>query len=493
MRMALAVWLVCASAAVSAGEAKPADKPEAPERKSLLWPVFGTKSGKDSKALVVFPLVCYGRKPGESHLIVLPVYARREKDGSKAEVFFPVFARFSGKKSLEPYVSAPRLVKWVDTDEARAIELPGIRIGKGKPNSDDPYTIVDLLNFGGMAKLIEVRRAKDGWSVDFLSVLGGKPAAEAPEPGATVTALTALGVPLAGYRSKPKASAFHLFPILAFGRDEEEERRYFHLWPLFGTTKAGKSRTWTTASPLVARRVEPEKSSFRIFPILWTGKDAKEDEEYIHVWPLIGRHRKGKTHTWSAADPVFVYSHEEGECRYAAAVPLFAYFNQPADGRRGVVALPVVALRKGKEDEEVSDLAVLPLFWLHRDPQRKVKVTQVLPFLWASRRNQSSRGSATAVVLARAEAVARGPASRLLARPRARGESLLAVAVRLLGPQGRAATRLDGARPHQVRMVGAAEQRARRLSTSRTPAPPRSWRGCSRRACRVRTGRRWRG
>lgn len=390
MRTAMALWLACAAVLAGAAESTPAEEPKkAHARTSLLWPVFGTKTTEDSETGVYIPLVCYGKGPDESHLAVLPVYLRREKDESRAELFFPLFARFGGKTTLPPYGGIPHLVTWTDTDEARTLALPILRVGKGDPKSEAPYTIVDLLNFGGLAKLLEVRRGKDGWSVDVLSVLSGSPVSKAPGPGAKVTALTALGVPLLGYRSKAKASLFHIVPFLAVGRDDEQERRYFHLWPLFGTSRTGESRSWAVASPLVARRVEPGKSSFYVFPVVWVGRDGEDDSEYVHVWPLVGWRRKGKLRSWTLADPLFAYSHEEGAARYAAALPVFAWLNQPPDGRRGVYAFPVVSMRKGEGDEEVSDLAVLPLFWLRRDKAAKTQATQVLPLFWG--RNEETK------------------------------------------------------------------------------------------------------
>ena len=391
MRFVLTV-LLAASIAVAAEKAKPPEKAEAEARTTLLWPIWGSKTSEDGGTTVIFPFLCYGKGRESSHLAILPVYARREKEGSKAELFFPVLGRYTGKTALEPFASIPSLITWMTTEEAATVEIPGIRVGTGSPGSEDAYGIVDLANLGGLFKLLEVRRSKKGWSVELLSVLSGEGMEEQPCEGATVSALRVLGLPLVGYRGDDTSSAFHLVPVLAFGRDKEKDRRYFHVWPLFGTMREGEARSWAIAAPLVGRSVEPKKRSFYIFPVVWTGSDEEKDEGYVHVWPFVGHRRKGKVQTWSVAAPLFAYRHEEGEPRYIAALPVFARFNNPPDGRKGFYLFPVVSTRSGKEGEEATNFAVVPFYWRHSDRKAKVTVTQVLPFLHAH--NEEQRGHA---------------------------------------------------------------------------------------------------
>ena len=72
------------------------------------------------------------------------------------------------------------------------------------------------------------------------------------------------------------------------------------------------------------------------------------------------------------------------------AVPLFACFREHGQPD-GIIVPPFVKLSRRQKGGDATHLAVVPLFWLYRDPIKKTEVTQILPVLWARDDEAKSR------------------------------------------------------------------------------------------------------
>ena len=371
-------------------------------------------------------------RPHDSYLFVVPFYGQRKKANSHAELFFPLFSTVQGEPEMEPYALVPHLATRVDTDKERAVRVlgPTLRLGKGAPTSEKPYAIADVVNLGGLLKLVEFRSDAKAVNVDALSVLSFRGASRAPKPYTRIEGPSVFGLPLFSHLDHGTWSSTHLFPVLWHGRDKRG--RYLYVWPLAGVTRKGEhERAYSAAWPLVIyRRNEdkdtrlfgfpcmlagyrrsPERRSCWALPLAMFGKDT--DGSYIRMlMPLyLDYRRKAKRARFIL--PLHGFYEDGKGCRrdfFLGNVLGYAR-KEGTDWRQYDLLWPIAAYRKStdethsrllpvwwhtRDSREELHLACPPLFIRYRD-KRETNVVS-FPFVWYNREHHKKADRRSLVV-----------------------------------------------------------------------------------------------
>lgn len=462
-----------------------------------LWPLFEWERGPDKRKLHVFPVVWSGEKGKDRYLFIVPLYGQRKKADSHAELFFPLFSTVDGKAELEPYALVPHLATFVNTDKQKTLRVlgPVLRAGKGDPNADDPYAItdivnlggllkiletrrddkgadvnllaalpfkgsakrpkpgwsvagpgvvswrtfklgridreskppygtVDVLNLGGLLKVLESRRSKDGTNVEFASVLSFDKAAEAPKRGSGFAGPSLFGLAPIRHKSDDAKSKTHVFPVLWRGRSEGGE--YFHLWPIFGVNKEGTTkRMYSVGFPLlIYAEADAKDSRLFGFPLMLCGYYRSSDSKNCWALPLAFFGRKGEDH-FRMVMPVY-FDFKEGTQRAKHIIPIHGFYDDGKGYRRDFVLGNIFGYaRKKQTDWKQFDLAwpiaayrtamdeshnrLLPIWWhskkgqerldlfcppllIHSRDNAKRKVVS-FPFVWYTHKYAKDDGS----------------------------------------------------------------------------------------------------
>ena len=384
-----------------------------------LWPLLDWEAGQKRTRLHMFPFLWFGAKPEDTYLFVVPFYAQRKKADSHAELFFPLFSTVQGEPEMEPYALVPHLATRVDTDKERAVRVlgPTLKLGKGAPTSDKPYTIADLLNLGGLLKLAEFRSDAKAVNLDALSVLSFRGSRRAPKPYTRIEGPSIFGLPLFSHLDHGTWSSTHLFPVLWHCRGKRG--RYLYVWPLAGADREGEHERWYWAAwPLLIYNRDDEKDTRLLgFPCMLAGYSGSPKSRYCWALPLAmfgkdadGSHirmlmplyfdykRKGRQARFILPVHGF-YDDGEGYRRDFVLGNLFGYARKAGtDWRQYDLLWPIAAYRKSKDETHsrllpvwwhIKDsrgelhLACPPLFMRYRD-KRETNVVS-FPFVWYSR------------------------------------------------------------------------------------------------------------
>ena len=253
-----------------------------------LWPLLDWESGRDKKRLHMFPLIWYGDKPGDRYLFVVPLFGQRKKANCHADLFFPLFSTVRGGAELEPYALVPHLATRVNTDREQTVRVlgPMLRFGRGNPGKENAYTITDVMNLGGLLKLVEHRSNEKATNLGLLAALPLERPKRAPMSDTRIEVLSALDLHAISHRRGEDWARTHIFPF--FWKGHHQRGDYVHVWPLFGLHRKGEhERQYSVAWPLLIYKRNVEKGRrFFSFPLGLAGYNERPKHRCAWLVPL---------------------------------------------------------------------------------------------------------------------------------------------------------------------------------------------------------------
>lgn len=200
----------------------------------------------------------------------------------------------------------------------------------------------------------------------------------------------ALG-PFVSYKKSPDTTEYGFRPIFYNYRNERKDRTSFDfLYPFFTHRSFEGDTKFQVLVYLFYYRSDLRPSGFReydytLFPFLFGRKDEQPEKSYFALFPLFGtlKHRYGKDEISFMLFPLFLKTRQEGMTNYNFVWPFFGAYG--GDGVSGGRFWPLYGIRE-KEDSFEDEFALWP-FYTHREKDfygERVTSTAFLPFYYGT-------------------------------------------------------------------------------------------------------------
>ena len=244
------------------------------------------------------------------------------------------------------------------------------------------------INFAGLAAVLFCLLPQISSHSEEVINLGPLLYIDRDEETGTKT-VDALG-PFVSYKKSPDTTEYGFRPIFYDVENEARNRSSFDfLYPLFTHRNFEGDTKLQLLVYLFYYKSDLRPSGFReyeytLIPFIFGRKDEQPEKSYFAVFPLYGniKHKYGKDEIGFALFPLYLRTKSEGMTNQNFIWPFFGYYS--GEGVTGGRFWPIYGIRK-KDDDFKDEFALWPLY-MHREKDfygERITSTAFLPFYYS--------------------------------------------------------------------------------------------------------------